>query len=450
VRASLRWSLIAFVPIIAVGAGFLLGRSKAHTPSTAAPCVSELAPSADAIRYRFAVKATSVAAADSEIDSIITAFEARMKDKLASPFDLADLADAYYRRAQLTGDSAGYDRAEELAKASLAVLPFPNGVVIVQAKIANAKHNFREAIRIAHEMLSHKPSVGALTVLASAHLALGELDSATDAAEKAVALKPDSASYLMRALVLQASGRDAEASFDFARSCALEVQDANQESARARVLWGRFLLRRGELAGAAMLFTEALRIVPDFPLALANQAELALRRGDFKAARIGFERAFATSRQVRYLIDVARAQELAGDSAGADNARTQVEKIVRADLAEKAVGHKLDLVETLIDRGNPADITEAVTLGREELEHRPSADTRIQLARALYRSGARAEAMTQVHAALATGVRDARLYELAARLEDEPRKSLYSREAAKVDPGNWGWRALGLEPRAKP
>jgi tetratricopeptide (TPR) repeat protein len=201
------------------------------------------------------------------------------------------------------------------------------------------------------------------------------------------------------------------------------------------------------LPGARVLANEALRIVPEYPLALAQKAELALRTGQLVEARELYERAFAASRQVRYLIDYARAQELSGDLAGATRSRTQAEKILRAELGTQGIGHKLDLVEVLTDRATRIDLAEAIRLGREELEHRPSADTRFQLARALYRSGARDEALVHLRAALATGAHDARLYELAARLEQAPRRDEYAREARTIDPGASGWRALGMAPR---
>lgn len=438
VRGALKWIVVAAVAFALGGAAFVW----AHRAVPASATRGELSPGPEAIRYKFRIGGASA----TDATSTIRALEARVNAEPVSPLDLTDLADAYLRQAQTGSDPDGYDRAEAAAQRSLAILPFPNGAKLVLAKVANAKHQFRDAIRLANEFAEHKSSAGVKIVVATAHLALGQLAEAAAAAEEAVAMKPDNSTYLMRALVLQAQGRDAEAAFDFGRCVAVESPDDAHGSARSRVLWGRFLLRRGEYAGAGALFDEALRIAPEHPLALAHRAELALRTGDHAAARAGFERAFAASRQVRYLIDLARAQELAGDAAGADRSREQVEKIVRGELAAHGIGHKLDLVEVLADRGKPADLAEAIALGREELEARPSADTRFQLARALARSGAREQAAVQVRAALATGVRDARLYELASRVEDGPRKALYAREAARLDPRGAGWRSLGMGP----
>jgi tetratricopeptide (TPR) repeat protein len=424
-----------------------LGCRKSEAKAKQAPAV--VAPAAathgagldmSVVRYRF----VDAPAPEAELTSAIHDLEARIAD-MPSPFDMTDLAELYFRRAQRDGDQDDYARSEAMARRSLEMLSFPNGARLTLAKIAGARHEFRESIRLGREQLEKKPTAGAYTVVASAHLALGELADASAAAEAAVTLAPSTSTYLMRALVLQAAGRDDEAAFDFARAAKVETFGDPQEAARLRTLWGRFLLRRGDLAGAGVLFDEALRIVPEFPLALAQRAELALRTGHLKEARAGFEQAFAMSRQVRYLIDLARAQELSGDAAAADSSRAQVETIVRAELAANGFGHQLDLIEVLVDRGAPADLAEAVTLGRAELTRRPSADCRFQLARALARTGAHAEASLQVQAALASGARDARLYELAARLEAGPRSDLYRHEAEALDPGASGWRQLGME-----
>ncbi|MDB4957117.1 MAG: repeat-containing protein [Myxococcales bacterium] len=434
------WLVMTAITGSALVAGLVVhGRhSEAAQPAPHARSLYE--PDPAVVHYKFSTKPI----ADDDSESIIRELEARLTQGAPSPYDNADLAELYLRRATQSGDPEDYKISEQFARKSLEILPYPNGVALTLAKLANARHGFREAIEIASRHARHSKGSGTHIVMASAHLALGELAEASEEAEIAVSIKSDSSGYLMRALVMQAQGRDAEAAFDFSRALTVEVAGDLQEAARTRTLWGRFLLRRGEPVGAGALFDEALRIVPDYPLALAQRAELALRSGKACEARAMFEQAFATSRQVRYLIDLARAQELSNDPAAAASSRAQVERIVREELRTSGIGHQLDLVEVLVDRGDPADLHEAIALGREELTRRPSAETRFQLSRALYRSGANDEAAIQIRAALASGARDARLYELAARVEQGPRAELYAHEAERLDPGGSGWRSLGM------
>ncbi|MEO8706530.1 MAG: tetratricopeptide repeat protein [Kofleriaceae bacterium] len=415
-------------------------------PASAPAQSAGLAPTAAAVRYKFPLTAVEDSV---DTESTIATLEARNK-AMPSPFDAAELADLYFSRAMLRGDRKDYAASEAAAKQSLELLRKPNGAAVTLAKIRNAHHEFREAIELANEAIASKPGPQAYIVIATARLALGELAQAADAAQMAVTLKPDTNGYSMRALVLQAQGRDGEAAIDFARAVAAEQPGDKQAAARLRALWARFLIRRGEYAGAAMVLDEALRIVPQFPLALAQRGELALRTGKAKDAAKLFEQAFEQARQVRYLMDEARAQELAGDRTGAAALRTQIETIVRGELASDGLGHRLDLIEVLTDSGNAPALAEAIKLGREELLRRGSFEARFQVARALLRAGNLDEAALQIQAALATGAREAQGFELAAQVEarrgNADRAALYTREADKLDPARAGWRALGLTP----
>jgi len=401
-----------------------------------------LGPSSAEVKYRFTINNIEPRV---ELDSTIQALEARVKT-LAQPMDLSELADLYFRRAQLTGDNKDYTRAAELAHQSLAIIAYPNGSTLTLAKLANAKHEFREALRLAHDYKGK--SVGVPMIQATALLALSDLPAAAAAADEAVAGKPDPGTYLMRALVMQAQGRDREAALDFAAAARTEDHGDPLGAARLRTLWGRFLLHRGERAGAAMLFDEALRIVPDFTLAQAQRGELLLRSGRAKEAARTFEAAFAASRQVRYLIDQARAREVDGDLQNAEAIRKQVETIVRAELAEGGFGHRLDLIEVLTDRGNSPSLTEAVNLAREEVRLRPSAEARFQLARAYARMDSNEPAYVEIQKSLAQGAHEAKYYELASRLEKRrgsaARATFYLRLANELDPEPSGWRDQGM------
>ncbi|CAN5900852.1 hypothetical protein BH11MYX2_BH11MYX2_39180 [soil metagenome] len=440
----------------AVAIVLVVSRRGANSPAAATAIVEPimkraLTPTAEAVRYRFDVR-PSVGSAPVDSLAGLEALEHRVATS-AQPtaLDLGELADFYLRRAMLNADPRDYDKAEDAAKRSLVVLPEPNGAVMTIAKVATARHDFKKAIEIATDYAQHGSGVGAFQILATSYLATGELGKAADAAELMTGAKPSTGAFFTRALVEQAQGRDTEAEYDFEHAVVVEEGGDLPESARLRTLWGRFLLRRGDAAGAKLCLDEAVRIVPDYPLAVANQGELALRTGHPAEAKALFEKAFVSTRLVRYLIDEARAQEAGGDRDGADRTRTQVEKLVRAELAAGGFGHALELVEVLVDRGQAADLVEAISIGREEVERRGSADVKFQLARAFARSGKRFEGLPLIHAVLASGARDARFYELASRLEamdgNQPRAAMYAKEATAMDPGGAAWRALGMAPR---
>ena len=367
----------------------------------------------------------------------IEALEQRLATTSGNAFDLAELATLYFQRGRETGETVWLDRAEETARRSLSLLPSPNPARLTLAKVADARHRFREAIAMALEVLKDRSSTGALGILISSHLALGEVDEAAHFADLSIERMPDLSSYLQRALVLQTQGRDDEAAFDFERAAQAEDVGNEEESARLRSLWARFLLRRGDYANADRLLRESLRIRPENHLALAIEGELELRRGSPVEAQRLFMAAFTGSRQVRYLRLYARAKAEARDSAGAEEARGQAEKLLRQDLGENGIGHRLDLAQLLVDRGRSADLQEAVKLCNDELGLRKSPELYATLSRALFGLGQLDPALSAARAALRFGTRDPEYYELAARTElavgNRPRAQFYSDLALSLD-----------------
>src|SRR5262245_14867488 len=205
-RRHYAWALAAVIVVTAGVLAFKLRRGASSAPS------SEFAPDPQLVRYRFDPKLERESGSD--LSAAIRGLEARAAQPGATSWDTAELAELYFRRWKLAGDRADDAAAEAMARRSLEALPSPNAAVLTLAKRAAAHHEFREALELAgrHEQ---GESLGALTVRVTAHLALGELTAAADVAERWVAVRPDSAAYLMRALVMQAQGRDSEAAFDF-------------------------------------------------------------------------------------------------------------------------------------------------------------------------------------------------------------------------------------------
>jgi len=408
-------------------------------PASATPGRTELLPDRSAIHYRYALAETK-----NDEAAAIAALEAR--DQTTSPFDTAELAELYQRRGQRTGDKADLSKAEQLARRSLELLDSPNPARLTLARLANAHHEFRTAIELAERHLARRggDARGANLIIATAQLALGDLDHATRAAATALAIRPDPDGYLTRALVEQAGGKDLEAAADFANAARAEQPGDASGAARLRALWARFLIRRGAFTEAQRVIAEAARIAPTMPLVIAQQAELALRTGHPKDAARLFASAYENGPTTRYMIDEARARDLAGEHEKAAILRDRAEYFIRRD----AGGHQLELVEALVDGGTSRGVADAIELATTELERRPNADVRYQLARALARAGRYDDARVHVRAALSTGAREAQLFELAAfiddKLGDKHSATSYRHSARELDPVRAGWATLGL------
>ena len=259
-------------------------------------------------------------------------------------------------------------------------------------------------------------------MLVTCYLALGELNTASEFADELIEMFPVSGSFLQRALVNEAQGRTHEAAADFEAAAEREEPGGPEEGAKLRALWGRFYLRLGHLDAAERLLRESLRIAPNNVLGLTYAGDLAMRRGRPNEAATRFIDAFGVARQARYLVWFARAKQAAGDTRAADDARDQAEKLLRRDLQTGRYGHRLDLVELLLDRARPADVAEAVKLSEAELDVRKSADAWFAVARSRDLAGKHDEAARAVRAALRTGARRPEMYAWAARIEHERKR----------------------------
>jgi tetratricopeptide (TPR) repeat protein len=398
-RESIR--IVTFVFVVLLLAGFW-SFYRSRNP------VSEIRTLA---RYRFLTTTTN------DMPKEISTLEAKVAVRPTDPMDLNELAARYVREAQRTGDTDWYAKAEAVAQRSLKALASPNPAKMILAQVAESNHRFDDAIQWAERAMKDRPSVGALQVIATSYLAKGDFTKANQYADQLVDRRPGPDTLLTRGLVRAAQGRNREAVFDFRRAVQLEDFGDPLGAARLRTLWARTLIGTREYTAAGALLEEALRIVPQYHLALAIRGELEMAEGQYGRAADSLMQAFSNSKQVHYLVLYARAKSKLGERAAAEEMWDRSEKIVRANLTESEFGHRLDLVQILVDRGRPEDLKAAVPLAREELAIRRNSETLFYLAKAyvLQKDWPRArDAMSEL---LGRGLERPEHYALAAEIQ---------------------------------
>ncbi|HVI83929.1 MAG TPA: tetratricopeptide repeat protein, partial [bacterium] len=231
---------------------------------------------------------------------------------------------------------------------------------------------------------------------------------------------PSLQSYVLRALVEVARGQDRQAEADFRRALAVEEPEEVASSTWARSLYGRFLYQHGRLDLARDLFNEALRILPQYPLALTDLAVLELRQGQYAAAIDHLTRVVTVSAASPNVYDhvvlrgLAQAKDLEGRRDESVRFWADAEARLRQDAASGAYGHRRELARLLLTRGRPRDLPEVFSLLKAELTVRTDPDAFDTLAWALSRAGRWREADRAAHQALRWGVHDARYYYRAA------------------------------------
>ncbi|HEV2358839.1 MAG TPA: tetratricopeptide repeat protein [bacterium] len=380
------------------------------------------------------------------ITNLLRAEIAFYEDRLArnpdGALDRAGLAGAYLKEARVTGDIRWYLLADQTARASLARLNVNNeGAILALARVAEARHDFADAMRLAR---AAGPSGEALPIIVTSNLARGDVPAASRAVRALMAADPSLRAYALRALVEIAQGRDAEAEADYRRALALEEPEETASSTWVRSLYGRFLYQHGRFDEARALFTEALRILPQYPLALTDLAVLELRQGWYEAAVDHLTRVVTVTRDAPNVYDhvvlrgVAQARDFEGRHAEAARFWADAETRLRQDAASGAYGHRRELARLLLTRGRAADLPEALRLMRQELAVRMDPDTLDTMAWALCLAGRWDEAQRAERAAMRWGVRDARYFYRAAliaqQLGDTEAARGYLRRVRAADP----------------
>jgi len=373
-----------------------------------------------AVQYRYQFAREPRGAVRRALQRELEFYQARLSYDPDSGLNLAALAGTYLRMARATGDLSWYLLAEQTAQRSLASLPFQNnGALIALARVAEARHDFPQAIRLAHQAGSGE----ALSIIVTSNLAMGRIDEAARAAESLLQAGPGLISYTLRSLVEVAQGKDDAALTDLQRAIASEEPGEAGSSAWARTLLGRLYYRRGHPRQAADLYHEALSILPEYPLALINLAELEARRGKYRSAGQRLAEVVTVTRASPNIYDhvvlrgLARLADLQADHARAEALWRDAETRLRQDITSGQFGHRRELARLLLERGRRENIGEALALMEAEVQVRRDAETLEVLAWALSRAGRLPQARQIMTEALHWGVRDARLFYRAGLIE---------------------------------
>jgi tetratricopeptide (TPR) repeat protein len=345
------------------------------------------------------------------------------------------LAAAYLQKARETGDFGFNARAEMALKHSFEIAPDDFDALKLQATLLLAYHRFQEALDVARRAQALRPDnadvYGAMT---DALVELGDYEEAINAAQKMINLRPDTASYSRVSYLRELHG-DTEGAIEAMLMAVRAADPRSPESiAWCRVHLGLQLMSAGKAREAEREFDEALKVFPDYHLALSAKARARALAGDIIVAL----ELYKQSEERVPLPDTAIARgDLLAQLGRTDEAKKEyalAEFIERNGASASTYSRQLALF--LADHEMKLD--EALAIARRERAARKDIYTSDALAWCLYKNGLLREAKESMDEALRLGTRDPRLYYhagmIAQGLGDRRAAKEYLQLALKTDP----------------
>ena len=325
------------------------------------------------------------------------------------------LALALSRRARETSDVIFYAQAEETLKKSFEVSPGNFDGERIHVWLLLGKHEFAAAREEARKLNQKMPDdVMVYGFLTDANMELGNYKEAEDSAQLMLDLRPGNLPGLTRAAYLRELLGDLDGSVEL-MTMAYQSTPPSEAEDRAWILSqiGHAQLMSGKITEADETLQQALALFPGYHYALGNLAKVRIEQKRYEDAVNVLEQRYHAAQHAENLYDLAEALELAGHRDQAKKAfaefetKSQLESI-RPDNSNR------ELIFYYADHAHlPA---KALEVAQAEYARRHDVFTLDAYAWALHVNGRDAEARTQIAAALAVGVRDAKMLRHAGEI----------------------------------
>lgn len=313
------------------------------------------------------------------------------------------LGHAWVQKARDAQKPSLYLNAGACADQALLLEPGNRLALELRGLVSMNDHRFAEARALMESIVEKSPDLPvAWGTLSDALLELGKTEEAVRAAQRMMDLKPNLPSY-SRAAHLQWLHGDLSGAGESLRAAIDAGGGSKDVEPKAWVLVQAAMMfwNEGDFEGAEAGFDRALALLPEFPPALSGKGRILIGRGDGKGAVSVLERAWKGNPLVETGWLLGDARQLAGDEAGAEQIRAEIEK-----RGKQSDPRTLSLFLSSKD----LDKKGALELAEEDRKSRDDQYTEDAVAWALYRVGRLDDALAASERANRLGTRDARLW----------------------------------------
>ena len=325
------------------------------------------------------------------------------------------LALALSRRARETSDVKFYADAEETLKKSFEISPDNFDGKRVEVWLLLGKHEFADAREEALKLNKRMPDdVMVYGFLTDANVELGNYDDAEKSAQLMLDLRPGNSPGITRAAYLRELFGDVDGALELMNMALSSTNPSEREDA-AWILtqMAHLELSVGKLADAEKNLQHALTLFPGYHYALGNLAKVRIAQKRYDAAIPYLEQRYRAAPHAENLYDLAEALQLAGRTQEAKNAFAEFEQKSLAE-TNRADNSNRELILYYADHAH--EPLKALEVAKREFSRRHDVYTLDSYAWALHVNGQDEEARKQIEAALAVGIRDAKMLRHAGEI----------------------------------
>ena len=346
------------------------------------------------------------------------------------------LALALSRRARETSDVKFYSLADETLKKSFEISPdnFDGGRIRVWLLLG--KHEFaaarEEALKLNKKMPDDVMVYGFLT---DANIELGNYDDAEQSAQLMLDLRPGNLPGVTRAAYLRELFGDVDGAMEL-MNMALQSTPPSEVEDSAWILtqMAHLDLSRGKIVEAEKSLQQALTLFRGYHYALGNLAKVRIQQKRYNEAIQLLEQRYQAASHAENLYDLAEALQLAGRKEDAKKSFTEFEQKSLLE-TNRGDNSNRELIFYYADYAH--EPAKALEVASREFARRHDVYTLDAYAWALHVNGQDQQARQQIEAALAIGVRDAKLMrhagEIAMKAGDPAAAQKYLQQAAELN-----------------
>jgi len=345
------------------------------------------------------------------------------------------LALALSRRARETSDVKFYAEAEDTLKKSFEISPDNFDGERIQVWLLLGKHEFAAAREAALKLSKRMPDdVMVHGFLADANAELGNYDEAEKAAQLMLDLRPGNLPGITRAAYLREIFGDVDGALEL-MNMALQSTAPSEVEDAAWILtqMAHLQLSVGKTADAEKNLQHALVLFPGYHYALGNLAKVRIQQRRYDDAVQLLKQRYQATPHAENLYDLAEALHFAGRH---EDAKTAFAEFEQKSLLETNRGDNSNRELIFYYADYAHDPLKALEVAKREFSRRHDVYTLDSYAWALHVNGQDNEARRQIEAALAVGIRDARLLrhagEIVLQVGDRTSAEKYLKQAADL------------------